>query len=196
MKSKYFILQKTFGLLLKRGYNGISVSDIQEATGMARGLLYHYFRGQDELVHVAVETFFESWYVWDKAETKEQTVSGLIVFMAERYNRVVREMSDYGWTVDFTATQVLFGEAALQDAVFAKSYLEVAMRRLAMWKTALLNSFGCEELRSGLNLESVAKHFMYIQEGILTNNLPRMPLNELPYTLQKGLEDFWEVIRR
>ena len=65
------------------------------------------------------------------------------------------------------------------------------MRRLAMWKTALLNSFGCEELRSGLNLESVAKHFMYIQEGILTNNLPRMPLNELPYTLQKGLEDFW-----
>lgn len=59
MKTKDFILQKTFGLLLKRGYNGISVSDIQEATGMARGLLYHYFRGQDELVHVAVETFLK-----------------------------------------------------------------------------------------------------------------------------------------
>lgn len=196
MKTKDFILQKTFGLLLRDGYRGVSVSDIQMETGMARGLLYHYFSSQDELIHVAVQTFFERWYVWDKTEMENQAVSGLIAFMTERYSLIVQEMNEKGWGANFTAVQILFGEAACQDTVFAESYRKVAVQRLAMWKKALLNSFSRGELRLGLNLESIAKHFMYIQEGILINNQPCMPLNELPYILQKGLGDFWEIIHR
>lgn len=50
MKTREFILEKTFGLLLQKGYDGVSVSDIQQLTGMARGLLYHYFGSLEQLL--------------------------------------------------------------------------------------------------------------------------------------------------
>ena len=57
MKTHDFILQKTLGLLLQKGYDGVSVSDIQQVTGMARGLLYHYFGNLDRLFEEVVETW-------------------------------------------------------------------------------------------------------------------------------------------
>ena len=43
------ILQTTFLLLIKKGYDRVLVSDIQESLGISRGLLYRYFNGKTEL---------------------------------------------------------------------------------------------------------------------------------------------------
>lgn len=196
MKTKDLILQETFGLLLTRGYNGVSVSDIQQTTGMARGLLYHYFGNQDELIHVCIQTFFERWYLWNKTELKDLAVTGLITYLVERYNRVSREMSEYWGEVNFVNAQMLFGEAAYHDKLFSEIYRLADVHLLGAWKIAVLNSFSRGELRTGLNLESVARHFIYIQEGVLFNNAVDATGTDIPYVLQKSLEDFLEIIRR
>lgn len=49
MKTRDLILQRTFALLLDKGYDGVSVSDIQQELEIARGLLYHYFSSKEEL---------------------------------------------------------------------------------------------------------------------------------------------------
>lgn len=94
MKTRDLILQKTFGLLLAKGYDGVSVSDIQQNTGMARGLLYHYFGGQEALFNEAAEKYLNDWFRVDKEEVRAKTVGELIVFTLEKYNRVGQEISD------------------------------------------------------------------------------------------------------
>ena len=45
------ILEKTLILFKEKGYYGISVADIAQACGMARGSLYTYFESKQELVN-------------------------------------------------------------------------------------------------------------------------------------------------
>ena len=56
------ILQTTFLLLIKKGYDRVLVSDIQESLGISRGLLYRYFNGKTELFFEACRKYFYDRY--------------------------------------------------------------------------------------------------------------------------------------
>ena len=59
------ILQTTFLLLIKKGYDRVLVSDIQESLGISRGLLYRYFNGKTELFFEACRKYFYDRYFPD-----------------------------------------------------------------------------------------------------------------------------------
>lgn len=56
------ILRATFLLMIKKGFDKILVSDIQNALGISRGLLYRYFNGKAELVFSACREYFYDRY--------------------------------------------------------------------------------------------------------------------------------------
>lgn len=56
------ILKTTFLLLLKKGFDGVLVSDIQKHTGLSRGLLYRYYKNKSALVLAACREFFYDRY--------------------------------------------------------------------------------------------------------------------------------------
>lgn len=59
------ILRTTFLLLLEKGYDGVIISDIQNALGISRGLLYRYFKNKNELVFAACREYFYDRYFND-----------------------------------------------------------------------------------------------------------------------------------
>ncbi|MBS1485765.1 MAG: TetR/AcrR family transcriptional regulator [Opitutales bacterium] len=64
--AKELILEHTFILMLERGLDGVSVSGLQEATGLSRGLLYRYYKSKDELIlEVCKRYFFERYFTFD-----------------------------------------------------------------------------------------------------------------------------------
>ena len=64
--AKELILEHTFILMLERGLDGVSVSGLQEATGLSRGLLYRYYKNKDELIlEVCKRYFFERYFTFD-----------------------------------------------------------------------------------------------------------------------------------
>ncbi len=50
-------------LLVKNGYDGVSVSDIQKKLGISRGLLYCYFKNKSDLIIAACSQFFFDGYL-------------------------------------------------------------------------------------------------------------------------------------
>ena len=196
MKTHDFILQKTFGLLLQKGYDGVSVSDIQQVTGMARGLLYHYFGNLDRLFEEVVETWYRTWMVYDRETLKGKSVVELITFMVERYRCIGQDLQEYhDRVISFSDVEILFREAVRHQSSFAELYTKVQEEHYIIWKTALLNSFSRGELRSGLNLESVARHFVFIRDGIVFHTGVGS-LTDHIYLLEKGLREYFEIIRR
>ena len=197
METRDIILQKTLGLLLEKGYEGVSVSYIQHTTGMARGLLYHYFGNQDRLFLEAVEKFLNDWLCWDKDVIKAYTVADMIGYVVEKYDYMGQELERIPDSpVSFCDLRLLFLETMRHHSGFADQYRRNCNLRFMVWKTALLNSFSQGELRSGLNLESIARQFVFLQNGIILNTSSIFSISEVIYALDKGLRDFYEIIRR
>lgn len=57
------ILEKTFMLLIRKGCDSVSVSDIQKELGMSRGLLYCYFKNKSDLILAACTQYFFDGYL-------------------------------------------------------------------------------------------------------------------------------------
>lgn len=57
------ILQTTFSLLIRKGFDSVSVGDIQSELGISRGLLYCYFKNKSDLVLEACKRFFFDGYL-------------------------------------------------------------------------------------------------------------------------------------
>lgn len=56
--TKNFILEKSFGLFLQKGYNGVSIRNIQDGTHLSKGAIYHHFQGKEEIFTKAMDLFF------------------------------------------------------------------------------------------------------------------------------------------
>ena len=60
------IVEGAAPILNKRGYEGASLNDLMEATGLKKGGVYHHFSSKEEL---AAETFVQAhlnWYLYDE----------------------------------------------------------------------------------------------------------------------------------
>jgi AcrR family transcriptional regulator len=49
------ILDVAEGLIRTRGYDGMSIQDVQDALGASRGAIYHYFRSKEAILEAVIE---------------------------------------------------------------------------------------------------------------------------------------------
>ena len=107
------ILANTFVLLLKNGRDNVSISDIQNKTGISRGLVYKYFSGKSELVFEACKKFFfEEFY----AGMEDMTLGGCVDFLSKNLGRVMRTLSKIaGEKIDVLKYNLLYAEMLMRD---------------------------------------------------------------------------------
>jgi TetR/AcrR family transcriptional regulator, transcriptional repressor for nem operon len=58
-RTRRFIIEKAASLFNRKGYHGTSMSDILQATGMAKGGIYGHFASKEEIVAEAFEHAFQ-----------------------------------------------------------------------------------------------------------------------------------------
>jgi TetR/AcrR family transcriptional regulator, transcriptional repressor for nem operon len=58
-RTRRYIIEKASSLFNRKGYHGTSMSDIMQATGLAKGGVYGHFKSKDEIV---VEAFDHAFY--------------------------------------------------------------------------------------------------------------------------------------
>lgn len=195
MKTKDIILQKTFGLLLQKGYTGVSISDIQKATGMARGLLYHYFANQELLFEETIRFFLDKWWTMDKESLRNSTIADYIVYTVDKYRKVTEELQkQYESCVTLREVCLLFAEAGRLCPPIGQYLRQIINQRDTIWKMVVLNSFARGELKTGLNLETLTRHFIYIEEGVIFASSTPEKEREMVYRMEKAFQEFYEMI--
>lgn len=194
MKTRDLILQRTFVLLLHKGYDGVSVSDIQQDVGIARGLLYHYFENKEELFAEVVKRKAFPLAAIDKEAWKTCSIGELTTRLVRHYENVATLLREEAGTgITWMNLKILIYQSARYHASLAGELRAIHENLFAVWKSAVLNSFAQGELKSGLNLESLARQFVCLVKGI-SWEYESDPDGR--YGLQKGLSDFFEIIRR
>lgn len=135
--TKELLIEKTFFLMIEKGYDKFSVSDIQKSLGMSRSVLYKHFKTKSELVfetckHYFFEMFFPNVDELDKVSFKE--------FM-DRSNQNFRKLfknfsKNSGVKISVLKYNILFIEVMKHESLFNDFIHEEYSRLLVVLRNA------------------------------------------------------------
>lgn len=86
------IIDHTFKLLLLKGYDGVSISDIHASAGISRGLLYHYFSSKEELFIETLRVKFIQSFNVDLEYIKNLGVYEMTSYIVRQYKKLNSEV--------------------------------------------------------------------------------------------------------
>ena len=73
MNTKDKIIEVTMNLMLEKGYENVSMSDIDENVGIAKPTIYHYYESKEQLFFEIIQEFFKEGSKWVEAFKDENT---------------------------------------------------------------------------------------------------------------------------
>lgn len=198
-ETRDIIIAKVFKLLLQRGHKGVSISDIQHETGMARGLLYHYFGGKEQLFVEATAKYLREFFCIDLQRAEGYTIREMIAYMLERYADIMaKSFGNFAGEgkISIRDYDFLFYQVTREDAAFALAYKQYRERELAVWKMVVNNSISAGELRKEVDPNSSAACFVYLLDGIwmniVTENIPDAFLTRI----EEALTHYYRLLRK
>lgn len=161
--TRELIVSSCFELLLAKGYDGVSITDIQKATGMARGLLYHYFGSKETLFSEAIKSHFTKLFSVNLEFLRESGVEQMSVYLVEKYRNLMNETLKGTSIIDY---DFLFYRAMRDNEELASMYEGIRADELTGWIMVLRNSEKRGELYDGLDIEKIANQFVYLTDGV------------------------------
>jgi AcrR family transcriptional regulator len=69
--SKHKIIDATFALSLKYGFDNVSIKQIQKESGVATGSIYYYFKNKDEILEYMINKYLMEQFYVTKREIKK-----------------------------------------------------------------------------------------------------------------------------
>ncbi|MDR3060448.1 MAG: TetR/AcrR family transcriptional regulator [Prevotella sp.] len=172
MVSEDLILEKTFKLLLIKGFDAVSITDIQHATGLSRGLLYHYYKNKEDLFIQVTEKYFIEIFDFDVRKVTDLTVFEFIDFMFKRFGRIEHAILDIVKNtndiqgVTMLNYHFLFYQVMQRDAIFRNRYQATIEKEKIGWENALKNSITKKEIKSDTNIVISAKELVTLTDGV------------------------------
>lgn len=193
------ILKKTFELLLQKGYDGVSVTDIQRCTGMSRGLFYHYFGSKENLFVEATRKYFADLFYIDPKEVSGFGVADMIGYMVEKYRTICAatwENGQMGQEIGIMNYDFLFYRVMQESKSFEESYLQARATERQAWQDAVKNSWNREELRENADDKKIASYFVFLMDGVWMDAVTNRKTRNFMAEMEDTLWGFYELIKR
>ena len=94
--AKNRIVEIAFILFLKNGYQGVSLQDILDETGLSKGAIYHHFKNKEAIYLEALETYFFKLLELDLTEDADATFRERIALRMEHISNLVGTIENLG----------------------------------------------------------------------------------------------------
>ena len=191
MKEK--ILRETFKLLLKKGFDGTSITDIQNAIGMSRTLVYHYFKNKDALLLAACKTYFFLRYASISQDACSITCLQHIEYTVSAIGRISMELSDDGKSSppSIENYNILFYQCIRRYPEVRKYMLDY----FRFFTQVIENAIERGEIKRGLPAETIGKYFLYIFDGAINYTVQVSDCEHLCGIIRRELLTFYSTIK-
>ena len=162
---KEYIIRKAMELYALKGYQNVSITDLQFALDMGRGTLYYYFRDQDELFQAGMEKYFlEPKYralnsVPEGAgiETMIATITGYLHCLEEAL------MTFDNKTINTSNVNDLMFTAYSKFPALHRKAQRLALKELELWRKAIYADQRAGIVRRDIDREQVAIMFTHVK---------------------------------
>ena len=162
---KEFIIRKAMELYALKGYQNVSITDLQFALDMGRGTLYYYFRDQDELFQTCMEKYF--------LEPKQRALNS--VPEDAGIERMIAAITDYlhsleealmtfdNKTINTSNVNDLMFTAYSQFPALRRKAQRLALKELELWRKAIFIDQRADLIRRDIDREQIAMMFTHVK---------------------------------
>ena len=161
------IINKAIELYALKGYQNVSITDLQFALDIGRGTLYYYFKDQDELFYTCMEKFF--------LEPKQRALSN--VSENTGIDLMIKVMLDYLHNLEealLTFDTKTINTSNVNDLMFTayskfpslhRKAQRLALKELELWRKAIYNDQRAGLIRRDIDREQIAIMFTHIKNS-------------------------------
>lgn len=162
---KEYIIQKSMELYATKGYQNVTITDLQNALDIGRGTLYYYFRDQDELFLKCMEKYF--------IEPKQRALNNVpedagIDKMIDSIEGYLHGLEDALLSFDNKAINtsnvngLMFSAYSKFPALHRKAQ-RLALKELELWRKAIYHDQRAELVRRDIDRDQVALMFTHVK---------------------------------
>ncbi|WP_029904686.1 TetR/AcrR family transcriptional regulator [Prevotella sp. 10(H)] len=201
MDTKDLILKKTFSLLLLKGFDATSITDIQHTTGLSRGLLYHYFKNKEDLFIQVTEKYFVQIFDFELRKVKDLTLKEFTEFICNRFDKINKTIADIVNETEIVKEasmlnyHFLFYQVMQRDTIFRNNYRITTEKERTGWEYALTNSISKKEIRDNIDVKISANELFTITDGIWFQIIFSYEGQNMIQNLEKSLSHYIELLK-
>lgn len=165
---KEYIIRKAMELYALKGYQKVSITDLQFALDIGRGTLYYYFKDQDELFLTCMEKYFIE--PKQRALNKVPNDSGIETMIAAmmEYLHSLEEALQTFDNKDINTSNVnnLMFTAYGQFPSLSRKAQRLALKEVELWRNAIYHDQRAGLIRRDIDREQVALMFSQVKNSL------------------------------
>ena len=164
---KEFIIRKAMELYALRGYQNVSITDLQNELDIGRGTLYYYFRDQDELFQTCMEKYFlEPKHRALSAVSEDAVIEDVIRALMHYLNSLEQALLTFtNKSVNTSNVNNLMFTAYSRFPALHRRAQRLALKEVELWRKAIYNSQRLGLVRRGIDVELIALMFAHVKDS-------------------------------
>lgn len=162
-----YIIHKAMELYALRGYQNVSITDLQFALDMGRGTLYYYFKDQDDLFQTCMEKFFFS----EKqralnAIPEDSGIDAMIEGFWKYFVSLQEALTSFdNRTINVSNFNDLMFTAHNKFPALHRRAQRLALKELELWRKAIYHDQRAGLIRRDIDREQIALMFTHIKNS-------------------------------
>lgn len=164
-----FIIRKCYKLLLLKGFDGVSISDIQKECGVARGLLYHYFGSKEELFYEVVSNIILPQFIISKSQVSNLNLRDTLLYICNQHHQIC--LTDELQGVSLLNYDFLIYRTTQESPLIGKQYEEIRKQEQEVVIGGIERSIANGEMRADVNHAELAQLITSLIDGTWLNAL-------------------------
>lgn len=167
--AKEKILEKAFNLFLLNSYDSVTMQQIQEASEVSRGAIYHHFKSKEDIFNATVNLFllpaFSSYSMIGDEEKKtlQETIYASIKYRQSHINSL-KEVTSFKLT-DFYFFKFIF-QATEHCKEFTEQVNLLTEKEFNGWRNIIQAAMRTGEIRPDLDLDYTTQMFIITPLGL------------------------------
>lgn len=162
-----YIIRKATELYALKGFQNVSITDLQFALDMGRGTLYYYFKDQDELFLTCMERYF--------LEPKQRALNSVpedvgIEQMINAMQAYLHSLEEALMTFDIktintsNVNDMMFTAYSKFPALHRKAQ-RLSLKEIELWRKAIYHDQRAGLIRRDIDREQVALMFAHVKNS-------------------------------
>lgn len=196
--TKEHIILTSFKLFIQKGFKEVTMSSLVKATGLSKGAFYHYFENKEQLFIETLDNLFFSISPFNK----EMVINPEVSFYdyMQMYIDNVKKMSKMIISyIGEEASGMGYYRLMLDVANYAPEFHQKVEasneNELAFWRKIVKNGIEKGEIKKDLDIEVLANHFQWLQDGIALNTIFSGNPKVMYSNLDSAFEQLYKCIK-
>ena len=192
-ETKNFILRSALRLFLQKGYKEVTMKDILETTGLAKGTFYYHFESKDKIYEEAAMFFFTNYMVVNCSRLSCDSLEAFYQSYLKQKEKAAIQMSELG---DVINLHIYMGQVYMRMKSLEELMERQKEKECEAWLAIIKKAKETGEIRTGLPDDRIASLFVHSIMGCRSNQMRNGHNNmEAVEEIGKDWESIYQLIK-